>query len=236
MSSWVSKLQEKMPNHALTIANSAVGGNFLVSYESDGLKRGIAWQTGLSETTTGIPEDGGFDQYAPVEGDADVIVVFAGTNDWSGGSAGIIGDASDLNFNTQDVADTTIYGAVRRIIENVYSKAPLAKLLFCTPIQRYNGGEDSTAYNPDDKKPSAENGQLLNVEGGVTLFQVADAIKAACEYYSVPCLDLCRDSGFNRLNFSYSVTNFTDDGLHPNSAGDERLAVMIADKIQAIAG
>lgn len=238
MSSWVNRLQDKMPNHALTIANSAVGGNFLVAYESGELKKGISWQTGLSETTTGIPEDGGFDQYAPIEADADVIVVFAGTNDWNGGSTGIIGDASVLNFSTalEDVPNTTIYGAMRHIIENVFAKAPLCKLLVCTPIQRYNGGEYSTAYNPDDKKPVGEDGQLLNLEGGATLLQVADAIKKSCEYYSVPCLDLCRESGFNRLNFSYAVTNFTDDGLHPNAAGDERLAIMIADKIRAIAG
>ncbi len=358
---WVSNLQAVLPQYDLTVVNSAVGGNTLIHWNNpyavdngDGtyssLDKGVTWQVCEDYAQIGSPETSGANVYAPLEPDADLVIVWAGSNDWAGCDAHeVLGDISeltvgeytaecsniegsylspggeacqlytipvaafstdcykvtagetyriygqDINFframplgmftsasqvingittgtvissddgsvclenslNTPTDYDfsftpatdgyiliarcngypalqvnhmakpdpTTIYGAVRLTIEAIREKCPQAKILFLTPMQRYDLREPARPVDP-------VTGDELN-GCGISLVQVVDAIKEACDFYGVPCVDMYRESGFDRENFQ-PKGQYTPDGLHPNGAADMILARLIGEKIAEI--
>ncbi|MEK5085914.1 SGNH/GDSL hydrolase family protein [Paenibacillus sp. FSL M8-0228] len=129
--------------------------------------------------------------------DADLITVFAGTNDWA--EVGIA-------FNMGTFGDTdpavSFYGALDYTIKQLINKYPTKTIAVFTPIPR----EPAWALN-----------------NGVTLEQVADAIIKVANHYSVPVLDLYRTSNvyaWNEVYRNYALP----DGLHPNDNGHMRLA------------
>ncbi len=358
---WVSNLQAVLPQYRLTVVNSAVGGNTLIQWKTpvavgDGtfriLNKGVAWQVAFDEPQTGAPETTGFDQYAPLDPDADLVIVWAGSNEWGGGeNIDIIGDRSELtvgeveaafteikgsylspfedgfklysfpvidfsadyypvvagetyriygkgvmfhrtmplgmfttapqvmagyttgtpivaddgsvNLNESPTAATDfnfeftapqngyiviaknsnypalvvnhmrrpdtgcIYGAVRFTVEAIREKCPNARILFLTPMQRYDIRVPARPVDP-------VTGNELN-PAGIQLLQVVDAIEDACDYYGIAYLDMYRDSGFNRENFQPGG-EYTLDGLHPNGAADILIAQLIGEKIEAVLG
>lgn len=149
---------------------------------------------------TGVPEDDGVNMYrftARVEmlpGDADLVVVFGGTNDHAHGNAplGKMGD--------QD--DSTFYGAAYHLYRRLIERYPLSELLVLTPLHRI--GEDSL------------NGQ------GAYLKDYVKAIRETAELFSIPVLDLYAFGGINP-NIGNQQTNYMPDGIHPNDAGYERV-------------
>lgn len=120
-----------------------------------------------------------------------------------------------------------IYGAIRHIAETAAAKAPATKLLFLTPMQRYSVADAAREVDPTT-------GNAIGA-GGYQLVEVVDAIKEACGYYGIPCVDAYRTLGFNRANFKPGGS-FTGDGLHPNADGDQRIAEMVANAIRSIFG
>lgn len=62
--------------------------------------------------------------------DADVIVVFGGTNDYGHGDA-------PLGAST-DTEPDTFYGAVNYLMENLELEYPNAKKIYVTPMHRFN--------------------------------------------------------------------------------------------------
>lgn len=223
--SWVSHLPERFPKYALSIVNSAVGGNTLMElYDENGLYKGVSWQVGLSGTTAGHPDAVGNDQYGAPEHDADIAIVFAGTNDWAGTNR----DVSTGGFLSSD--EMTIDGAVRAIIEKMSIYHPGTRLLFIAPMQRNNDFDlQQIGSGRADERGNATN-QRDSSETWCTLEDVVDSIVDTCRFFGVPCLDLYHEGGFNRLN----ITTFSDDGLHPNQDGHARLAELISNKILSI--
>ncbi len=131
---------------------------------------------------------------------ADIYTIFLGTNDYSFDKA--IGSLSDY---TGDTGILTMYGAMRELVDAIYTANPSAQILFCTPTKRDYNSLDSW----DDT-----NGLGNTFEDYVT------AIEAIAKYNSFEIIDLNKEAQFNRTTFSV----LTYDNLHPVSLGYKHIA------------
>lgn len=135
--------------------------------------------------------------------DADLIVVFGGTNDYGHGDA-LIGTMTD---RTKD----TFYGACHVLMKKLINKYPDSQIVFMTPIHRLN--ED----NPyGDEYQGTE-------KIYAPLKTYVEIIKEVAEFYSIPVLDLFAVSGI-QPNVHILREKFCPDGLHPNDAGHVKIA------------
>lgn len=136
-----------------------------------------------------------------MDDEADIVVVFGGTNDYGHGDApfGNIGD------KTPD----TFCGAVDFVINILANKYPEAVIVFMTPTHRL--GETGRTHN--------ERGIRIDR----TLEDYVDAEIAICAEYSIPVLDLFRVSGIQPA-IDGIREHFMPDGLHPNKNGNARIA------------
>lgn len=137
--------------------------------------------------------------------DADIAVVFGGTNDYFWSDTPISGGENDAYFEHA-------LGTLCRHIQEV-RKGKLT--LFVTPyphngIGNYEGGEHwktaSSRHDTDEKNFT-----------GSTLADYAAVIEKVCNEYGIPCLNL-------HENFNFDWQRDTLDGCHPNKAGHVRLA------------
>jgi len=149
--------------------------------------------------------------YANMDQSADLIMVWAGINDFGynfgsyGGNA--LGVMGDLTINT-------FYGAMDVLIKGLHSRFPGKKICFISPTRISNTKVGTESYEGGDKVNTL----------GFTLIQYVNAMKETCEKYSVPYLDLYNQGGINQLN----KATLLEDGLHPNVAGFTFLATKIA--------
>lgn len=135
-----------------------------------------------------------------MDADADLVVVFGGTNDFGHGDAPL-GSFSD---RTPD----SFYGACHFLMQGLIEKYPASQLVFMTPLHREN--EDSLA---GDRKPAPV----------APLKTYVDILKEVAEYYAIPVLDLYTTSGIQpRVPLLKEL--YCPDGLHPNDAGHIRIA------------
>lgn len=143
----------------------------------------------------------------------DVVVVFAGTNDWHNGS-------DNLGESGSDDEDTTL-GAINKIIQLINSAYPHVQLYWFTPIVRHLGSESSwgeSTWAGNTKK------------GGRTLLEFVDIVKNEVERNNIPVCDLYRTLGWNPYNFKYYFNS--GDGTHPDR-GLRFIAQKIASFIEA---
>lgn len=166
------------------------------------------YNQGKSGTGYAVAYGGGLaivDRVTDIPSDSDLITVFAGTNDW-GRNLTTLGTFSDTT-------KSTFYGALKLSLEGIINKFPTKKIGVITPIPR------NTYRNPNT--------------AGETLEQYRNAILEVCEYFSIPCLDLYKESGFYVGNSTFNTT-YLPDGLHPNNAGHELLAEKIEKWIETL--
>ena len=148
---------------------------------------------------------------ADMDADADIVAVFGGTNDFGHGDApiGIMID------RTPD----TFYGALHTLYISLLEKYSESPIVVMTPLHRLN--ED----NPrgDGNKPR----DVGNLKTYV------DVIREVAEYYSLPVLDLYKESG---LQPKVPIINekYFADGLHPNDEGHKVIAKKIASFLQTL--
>ncbi|MBR5152977.1 MAG: SGNH/GDSL hydrolase family protein [Clostridia bacterium] len=142
-----------------------------------------------------------FDQ---MDDDADVIVVFGGTNDYGHGDASIGGFLD----NTPD----TFYGACHCLFSGLIKKYMGKPIIVMTPLHRLR-----ETINTGDAKTT----------GYGTLKEYVDIIREMAEYYSLPVLDLFATSGLQPAIKEIQEA-YMPDGLHPNDAGH----VIIAQKLK----
>ena len=143
--------------------------------------------------------------------DADVVVVFGGTNDYGHGDAplGQIADTGRDSF----------CGAVRSLMEILTCRYPEAKVIFMTPARR-----------PRDENPSDSPNRYVP---GVPLKAYVDAIKEIGKEFPVSILDLYADLGINPNQESDRIT-YTADGVHFNDAGHRVIAERLRDFLWAL--
>ena len=136
------------------------------------------------------------DRVEEMDPDADIIVVFGGTNDFGHG------DAAFGCFDDRD--EYTFYGAMHSLVLRIMNRYPDAEIVFMTPLHRRT-----------ESVPKADSGRVLS--------DYVRAIREVTEYYGIPTLDLYATSGIQPAVVG-AVDTMTSDGLHPNDKGAERIA------------
>ncbi len=145
------------------------------------------------------------ERFHKMDDDADLVVVFGGTNDYGHGSAPI-GGFSD---RTPD----TFYGACHYLFSGLVKKYLGKPIVIMTPLHRC-----------DEMLPnkSSVTGPYLPLKGYV------DIIREVAEYYSLPVLDLYKNSGL-QPEIAEVREKYVPDGLHPSDEGNR----IIAEKLKA---
>jgi lysophospholipase L1-like esterase len=156
---------------------------------------GTGWFTPSSGATNQI-----FNRVSGFNSSADLITVFAGTNDVASvGKSFVLGAYGDTDQNT------SFYGAVDYTIKQLVIKYPTKTIAVFTPLQR-----DVTSFT----------------YGTVTennMIAVADSIIKVAGRYSIPVLDLYRFGNMYPWDANFQTAKMPD-GLHPNDAGHTALA------------
>lgn len=143
--------------------------------------------------------------------DADIVVVFGGTNDFGHGDAPL--------GTMQDRTNETFYGAYHLLLQKLICRYPNAQLLVMTPLHRVS--EDDLPYN--------EAG--IRLEGNLKRY--AQIIREVAEFYSIPVVDLFAESGI-QPRMELLREKYMPDGLHPNDAGNERIARCLLNKLRIL--
>lgn len=137
-------------------------------------------------------------RYNSMASDLDVVIVFGGVNDFYAGVA--LGEADSTTA-------TEFNGALNTIISGLLTKYAGKEIVFITPPQCDNGTLATTDTN----------------SAGNTMQDYVDAIKARCNHYSIPCLDLYSLSGMGVAVNDAQHTVYSYDGIHPNDTGHRRI-------------
>ncbi|MBR3961162.1 MAG: SGNH/GDSL hydrolase family protein [Clostridia bacterium] len=147
-----------------------------------------------------------------MDDDADVIVVFGGTNDWGEGDAEL-GNMEDRNPHT-------FYGACHTLFLSLIEKYPNAEIVVLTPLHRRR-----------ENVPKADG--LRHIENDCILEDYVKIIREVAEYYSLPLLDLWKCS---RLQPAVPIIRdmYMPDSLHPNDAGHEIIASRIVGLLKTL--
>lgn len=201
------------------IGDSIVAGSNFDEVVCSALGLVKANEYGINGSTIALKANGEDDRnalcirYANMSDDADIIAVSCGTNDFKYAWCPI--------GTIESTENTTFYGALKTLCEGLINKYPQKLIFFTTPIKRAqafengNGGE----YTADGvmTTPFSKN------KYGKTLGDYADIIKEVCGYYSIPVLDMYRESLLNPHILSQQ--NMFDSVLtHPNSTGQKVMA------------
>ena len=160
-------------------------------------------------------------RYTTMSDDADIVAISCGTNDFEYAwcPIGTINDPDDGTSNT------TFYGALKTLCKGLIDKYPRKLIFFTTPIKRAqafsdgNGGE----YTADGvmTTPFSKN------KYGKTLMDYADIIKEVCGYYSIPVLDMYRESLLNP-HIASQQDMFDNINTHPTGMGQRIMARRIS--------
>ena len=125
-----------------------------------------------------------------MELDADAVVVFGGTNDYGHG---------DALFGTfDDRTEWTFYGACHVLFRKLIEMYPGKPIVIMTPLHR-------TEENIKNREGLPKN---------VVLRDYVNAIREVAEYYSLPVLDLYKESGI-QPEIEALREMYMPDGLHP---------------------
>lgn len=139
-------------------------------------------------------------RFDKMDDDADIVVVFGGTNDYGHGDAPL-GGFSD---RTPD----SFYGACHYLFSGLVKKYLGKPIVIMTPLHR----ENETKNTGSCKKT-----------GVGTLRDYVNIIREVAEYYSLPVLDLYASSGI-QPEIEEIRNMYVPDGLHPNDNGNAVIA------------
>ena len=128
--------------------------------------------------------------------EADLVLVFGGTNDHGHGDAPLGTDA--------DRTPDTFCGACHVLYRKLLTRFPQARILVLTPLHR---AEDS----------------LPKAGSGAVLADYVEIIRRTAARYDLPVLNLFEISAL-RADIPEIAARYTTDGLHPNDLGHALLA------------
>ena len=144
------------------------------------------------------------ERFDRMEDDADIVIVFGGTNDYGHGDA-MLGTFSD---RTPD----TFYGACHFLYSGLIRKYIGKTIVIMTPLHRCN---ELSEYGMTKEIRYAALKEYVNI------------IREVAEYYSIPVLDLYASSGL-QPEVEEIKNTYIPDGIHPNDLGHQ----IIADKLE----
>lgn len=185
--------------------NVSVGGWF---YSED---------TGVNNEYPGDASHGIYRQVANLNGDENLVIIWAGTNDF--GHSHRIGDINDRDPGT-------FYGGMHKVINALYDKLGNdVTIILCTPLHRNmeDGGSPGYPYSSNQ----------MNKLGN-SLQAYWDAINDIAEHYDLLLFDAHMKTGLDP-RIAENNTKYFSDGLHPNAAGQtiigDELAKFIKENI-----
>jgi lysophospholipase L1-like esterase len=162
----------------------------------------------------------------------DAIFIFAGTNDYNHSLP--LGEfftetQKETNHNGKQVlrkyrtpvfTDSTFCGRINKVMDFLKLNYPDQQIIIFTPIHRGFAQFSERNIQPEE---SFANAQDLYLDAYV------NTLKEAASIWAVPLIDLYSISGLYPMNdiFSKYFENAKTDMLHPNSAGNYRLAKTI---------
>jgi lysophospholipase L1-like esterase len=169
---------------------------------------------------------------------ADIVTIFAGTNDFNTDFYNPSSDADmDANahphprFGETDPTHVnakdphTTLGCLRLMIENILTTNPKVKLFIATPLFRLM--KTIVTGGALTRWPLTADGKPYNAEGK-TIYDYANAIAGVAREYNLPVIDLINDLGINALN----ISNYMYDELHLNEEGGKIVGIRFAQKIR----
>jgi len=143
--------------------------------------------------------------------EADIVVVFGGTNDFGHGDAPL-GTMEDRTVDS-------FYGALHTLYLSLLNRFPAASIVILTPLHRIC-----------EDMPVSPSGRFFR---HYPLKDYVRAIREVAEFYSLPVLDLFAASGLQPRVDVINETYFLD-GLHPNAAGHKVLASQVMAFLQSL--
>lgn len=137
----------------------------------------------------------------PVE-DVDLVIVWAGTNDWYYG----------VPLGSADSRLTTDFcGCLRGTVLNLCRAYPKSTVIYVSPIYRYSDYEGNA-----DRVEAFETKNAV----GCTLYDYYKAMQQVSEKTGFPLCDMRTLSGINAANHTF----YLRDGIHPSVAGYKKIA------------
>lgn len=153
------------------------------------------------------------ERYIDMENSADIITVLGGVNDFQ----------HDVPLGKETFFDPHyFYGALNTLISGLIEKYPDKKILFMTPMK------NKFVY-PTKNYPDSFSFNKVNLKQ----VDYVNAIKKVCDYYSIPVLDMYKESGISPYS-ECQVKLYMPDKLHYNKEGYSRLAKKIAEYLNNI--
>jgi len=150
------------------------------------------------------------ERFHTMDDDADVVVVFGGTNDYGHGDAPLGGFS--------DRTPASFYGACHYLFSGLIKKYLGKPIVIMTPLHRLNETKNTTEYKS---------------YGVGTLRDYVNIIREVAEYYSLPVLDLYASSGLQPEIKEIQET-YIPDGLHPNDNGNAVIAYKLKRFLEAL--
>lgn len=148
-----------------------------------------------------VGADGNFcDRAKTMDRDADVVVVFGGTNDFGHGDAPL-GHPDDRTYDT-------FTGACHQLFSFLLDTYPTAVIVVLTPLHRANENNPRGDCKPTDVGRLSDYARIL---------------RSVAEQYALPVLDLYAQGGIQPCNTAQREA-LCPDGLHPNDAGHRLIA------------
>ena len=142
--------------------------------------------------------------------DADIVVIFGGTNDFGHGDAAL----GDMNDRSED----TFYGAYHLLVEKIMARYPNSELVIVTPLHR-------------ELENSLYNGYGVRRVGSLTTY--VNAIRQVAEHYGLPVVDLFRDCKI-QPQVEHLKERYAPDGLHPNDEGHKLICKHILKTLETL--
>lgn len=144
--------------------------------------------------------------------DAELIIIWHGTNDWYWGAPIGKKDTDDL---------TTFTGGAKFAIETIRENCPMADIIWLTPMYRFQ--------EPFGGTITAEAWENKNA-AGCTQNDYEKAIIDLSKKYCFPVIDMRRLTNFN----SHNASRFLPDNIHPSRKGYLRIAKIIISYVKMI--
>lgn len=137
--------------------------------------------------------------------DADIVVIFGGTNDYGHGDAAM--------GKPGDTGEDTFCGAYYVLVNDVKAQCPNANIVAMTPIHRES---EQRLYN------------ARGVRCAGTLTDYVNAIMAVAKLTGIKCVNMLEKYPVDP-NVTEQKELYCPDGLHPNDAGHEILGNCLLD-------
>lgn len=174
------------------------------NYGIGGTRYAVQRNNGNPPWNNGFDNDSFCERFDKMDNDADVVVIFGGTNDYGHGNAPI-GCFAD---RTPD----TFYGACHYLYSGLIKEYLGKPIVIMTPLHRSNEFNNNNYYHEQHSRK---------------LKDYVAIIREVAEYYGLPVLDLYAVSGLQPEILEIKE-KYMPDGLHPNDAGHR----IMADKLQ----